>query len=748
MIGLRTLLLLRGAPGCGKTTWIRENGLADYALSADDLRGLCASPALTVSGSEEVSAANDKTVWDMLFKILETRMRNGEFTVIDATSSKTSEMNKYKKLCDEYKYRIYLVDFTGVPIDEAKRRNKMRPQKEWVPESAIDKMYARFDTQKVPSGITVIQPDQLDRIWLKKISLNHYNKIHHIGDIHGCYTALKEYLDSEGGIKDDEFYIFCGDYLDRGIENAEVLRFLLDVCDRSNVMLLEGNHERHLWTYGAEGVARSKDFEFRTKMQLDESGIEKRDIRKLYRRFGQCAYYHYAGSTYLVTHGGLSTIPENLTLVAASQMIKGVGAYKDMEAVNESFARNTDEDTFQIHGHRNLKRVPIQFGERSFNLEGGVEFGGDLRVLQLTPDGGQHEVYVKNTVFAPPEEISDEEKAEMNSVGDMILAMRENKFVGEKQFGNISSFNFTKNAFYDKVWDKQTTKARGLFVNIPRQKIVARSYDKFFNINEREETKFDGLERKLQFPVMAYVKENGFLGIIGYNDETDDLFITSKSNPEGEYSMWFREMFERTVAPASREKIKNICKNNNVSFVFECVDMEHDPHVIDYPESKLFLLDIVYNDIHFKKMPFYEVSNIADNLGIQHKELAFVLADWPTFYDWYYKVMEPDYKYDGRRIEGFVLEDASGFMLKMKLAYYSMWKYMRNVAHETIKNGYINGRRTGSLVTAMQNQFYGFCRELHEREDVEELPKDICSLRKMFFESEAGRPFAVEEQSA
>ena len=48
----------------------------------------------------------------------------------------------------------------------------------------------------------------------------------------------------------------------------------------------------------------------------------------------------------------------------------------------------------------------------------------------------------------------------------------------------------------------------------------------------------------------------------------------------------------------------------------------------------------------------------------------------------------------------------------------------------------------------MQNQFYGFCRELHEREDVEELPRDIISLRHMFFESEAGQPFAVEEQSA
>ena len=35
---MKTLLLLRGAPGCGKSTFIEQNGLKPYALSADDLR--------------------------------------------------------------------------------------------------------------------------------------------------------------------------------------------------------------------------------------------------------------------------------------------------------------------------------------------------------------------------------------------------------------------------------------------------------------------------------------------------------------------------------------------------------------------------------------------------------------------------------------------------------------------------------------------------------------------------------------
>ena len=111
--------------------------------------------------------------------------------------------------------------------------------------------------------------------------------------------------------------------------------------------------------------------------------------------------------------------------------------------------------------------------------------------------------------------------------------MNENRLLQLKKFGNISSLNFTSKAFNDRVWDEQTTKARGLYIDTFKGRIAARAYDKFFNINERPETKFDMLQHKLQFPVTAYVKEN------------------------------------------------------NVSFVFECVDMKHDPHIIEYPESSL-----------------------------------------------------------------------------------------------------------------------------------------------------------------
>lgn len=730
---MRILLLLRGAAGCGKSTWIKNNGLKPYTLSADDIRLLCQSPIMQVDGTEAISQSNDKFVWNTLFKLLEIRMMHGEFTVIDATNSKTSEMNRYKEICKTYRYRIYCVDFTDMPIEEVKRRNANREPLKRVPEEVIDKMYSRFNTQKIPSGIKAIKPDQLDTIWMKPLDLSEYRTIHHIGDIHGCNTVLQKYLSENGDIRDDEFYIFCGDYIDRGIENVEVLKYLISIMNRNNVLLLEGNHEKWLQIYGHDGIGHSKEFELITRPQLEGSNIRKKDIRRFYDRLAQCAYYKYDDNIFLVTHGGLSKIPDNLSMVATNQMIKGVGGYKETEDVAYTFSRTMPDNVYQIHGHRNVKSLPIQ-NDRVFNLEGHVEFGGCLRCVQVRHDG-IHAFEIKNDVFKSPDEINQDKAITHSSVADDILILRSNEYIKEKKYGNISSFNFNSQAFYNKAWDEQTIKARGLYIDTDKCRVVARGYSKFFNINERPETKFDMLKYKLRFPVTAYVKENGFLGIVSYNEYTDDLFITTKSNPEGDYAKWLKDMLYKKVSKENLDMMKEYIKEHNVSFVFECVDMEHDPHIIEYPESKLYLLDIIYNDMEFKKYDFNTLCYLSNKFGLIHKEKAYEISTWQEFFDWYQEILDNDYEYKGQKIEGFVIEDSVGYMTKVKLYYYNFWKFMRSIAYESIRKGCISPQRTSALTTPLANEFYYWVKNLHNDNDFENIPKDICTLRKAFYES-------------
>lgn len=726
---MRILLLLRGSASCGKSTWIEQHGLKPYTLSADDIRLLCQSPVMLADGSEGISQSNDGTVWKTLFSILEIRMQRGDFTVIDATNSKTSEMNRYREMCETYRYRIYCVDFTDIPIEEVKRRNAGRETFKKVPEEVIDNMYSRFRTQKIPSGIKVIRPDELDTIWLKLFDMSNYRKIHHIGDIHGCNTVLQRYLEDNGGLKDDEMYIFVGDYIDRGVENAEVVKFLISIMNRKNVLMLEGNHERWLWLWANDCTGRSKEFELITKPALDAAGINKKDVRQLYRKFGQCAYYKYGENIYLVTHAGLSTLPQNLSLVATEQMIKGVGNYDDFEKIAETFFDTTPDNCYQIHGHRNTKQMPTMVNDRVFNLEGHVEYGGCLRCVQVD-ESGIHCTELENEVYKTPE-MQEAQGVVESSIADIIISLRGNKYIQEKKFGNISSFNYTDKAFYDRVWDAQTTKARGLYLDTAKGKVTARAYDKFFNVNERPETKFEMLQHKLKFPVTAYVKENGFLGIVSYNEYEDGLFAASKSTIDSQYARYFQEMLQKKVTPENLERMKEYCKEKEVSFVFECVDMEHDPHIIDYSESRLFLLDIVYNQMEFARYGYDDLCHTAGLFGLEAKERAYEIADWQEFYDWYYDIMGSDYEYHGRKIEGFVIEDSGGYMTKIKLSYYNFWKFMRSVSHEAVRKGYIS--KTSALTTPLANEYYSWVRKLHDREDRDTLPRDICTLRKMFY---------------
>lgn len=537
-------------------------------------------------------------------------------------------------------------------------------------------MYSRFETQQIPAGIKKINPSELDSIWMKPMDLTSYDNVHIFGDIHGCNTVLQKRLDEIGGIKDDSFYIFLGDYIDRGIENAEVIKFLMSIKDRNNVYMLEGNHERWLWMWGNDLVSRSKEFELVTKPALEAEGISKADARNLYRKLGQCAYFTYGPETYLVTHGGLSTLPENLTLTPTEQMIKGVGSYDDFEKIAETFNNTTPDLCYQIHGHRNTKQVPIVVGERVFNLEGQVEFGGDLRSIHIGRVDEKHfavrMAYTKNTVFKNQEVRS----ITKSSLADTIIALRSSKYINETKFGDIPSFNFTKSAFEGNHWNEQTIKARGLYIDTGKGKVVARAYDKFFNINQTEETKLEMLQHKLKFPVTAYVKENGFLGIVSYVEGKADLFITTKSNPEGDWAKYLKNMIYRKMTDTNYKKMKDYIKKNDVSFVFECVDMTNDPHIIDYPESKLVLLDIVYNDINFKKYSYEEMCYVANQFGLQHKERACEISNWQEFYDWYHEILEESYEYNSKKIEGFVIEDSNGYMVKVKLTYYNFWKFM------------------------------------------------------------------------
>lgn len=735
---------MRGAMGCGKSTFIEQNGLKPYTLCADDIRLLCQAPVLGADGNYCISQKNERVVWQTLFNILEIRMKRGEFTVIDATNTKTSEMNRYKDLAKKYRYRIYCVDMTNVPIEVAKKRNKSRDPIKYVPEEAIDRAYARFATQKIPSGIKAIKPHELHTIFYRPIDLSKYNKVHVIGDIHGCYTALMDFMNNHD-INGNDFFIFLGDYLDRGLENVQTLEYLLDLWENhKNVYFLEGNHEAHLRNWANGEDIMSPEFRDRTAPKLEQAGIDKKRVRQFCRSFGQCSYFIFHGMNVLVTHGGLSTMPKNLTFVATEQMIKGVGDYKDARVVDDAFYTHTDEEYYSVHGHRNETNEPLQVNPATFNLNGEVEFGGDLRAVTFRHENWLDKNFIDqweipNSVYRIPEDVTKHNDEISNAeIHDVIEYMRASKYIDEKSFGNISSFNFTRGAFEDKVWDGMTTKARGLYIDTEHEQVVARGYEKFFNYGEMEFTKPEALARNLKFPVEAYVKENGFLGIVS-TDNDGELIFTSKSTMGGDHAVMVKENLYKIYGEETIEKMRKYANQYHVTFVFEIIDRERDPHIIRYNDNYAILLDIINNDMKFDKLPYGSLKYVAKDIGLEYKQHYKTLNNIKELSEFIDKATDPKFRLKTDRInddciEGFVFEDADGFMFKLKVAYYNDWKMLRTVANKIFRSGNINF--TGALQSIESNYFYGWCRdkfaELDKQGRWAYSKRDIIDLRNEF----------------
>lgn len=729
---MRVLLLLRGIQGSGKSTWIKENDLSMYTLSSDSLRLLFRSPTYDKFGKENIDQSANKEIWETLFKMLEYRMSKGEFTIIDACNVKENDILRYKALADKYKYRVYCVDFSDVTLEQAKLRNAQRSELKQVPNDVIEQFYANMQAQKIPKDIKVIDRNNwLNEIGFKCVSLDAFKKVVVIGDIHGCYTALQELL--KGGLNDDTYYIFVGDYMDRGMENGQTMEFMLSIMECPNVCLLEGNHERWINRYSHDEIVTSREFILNTQPQIAE--ISKKSLRIFYRKLRQCILFDFCGKRYFVSHAGVSRLNDrDLIFMATDTFINGVGEYADVYDCHRAFANRYD--IIQIHGHRNVKQLPI-YQDGAYNLEGSVEFGGYLRAVEISKNGILP-IEIKNNVYR-----NDYEKYGKRNEGangecelfNLVEKLRsDKKSIKEKQFDNISSFNFTKGVFYDKNWNNTTTKARGLFVNTDNYTISARAYDKFFNINERRETELNSLKVTLKFPVSCYLKYNGFLGILGYDEKNNKLLFCSKSSIGGKFSECFENIFMSKYKDKYDEILAYI-KENNVSLIFEVIDNVNDPHIIKYSESDIILLDVVSRDISFKNKNYKDLQKFAKEFGFNVKEIAYTLNSWQEFEAWYSNVVSEDFKYEGEYVEGFVVVDSNNFMTKVKCCYYSFWKFMRSIAEDVLMpdaNGVRKGvsKKISGVDSEECKKFYEFLLELYSNNYCGSI--DIITLREMY----------------
>ena len=249
-----------------------------------------------------------------------------------------------------------------------------------------------------------------------------------------------------------------------------------------------------------------------------------------------------------------------------------------------------------------------------------------------------------------------------------------NEFIAAADDGRISmhelkinnktllGFKYTTNTVYSEDWDSVSLHARGIVFEYETGKVLARPFDKFFNLGEminvetgelksiagyvKQHLGFDNLSgdyKHQKFRVMD--KLDGSLGIAFWTGV--DWYVKTAGSFESDQAKWANDWFDMLINPNILDKSK--------TYLFEII-YDEDKHPIEYDFEGLVLLGIIDTQTGIEE-PLSEILRVAKELNIRHAEvLEFTDFDEVVKYA----------KNLPKTKEGVVITFENGFKLKVK----------------------------------------------------------------------------------
>lgn len=202
-----------------------------------------------------------------------------------------------------------------------------------------------------------------------------------ISDIHGCSKTLKTLIDKIGLGKQDKIY-FLGDYIDRGIDSAGVIDFIIDLKEQGyDIYPLKGNHEENL-IYAYENYKPKMFQNFVVRMNnsanlLDEEG----KLKTKYLNFAVNLPYFIELEDFWLVHAGFNTSIEDI--------------FSDTIAMIEIRRFEYDEEKLKgkkvIHGHQvfyiNEIETAIKENKNIVPLDNGCVYSKPHKIYDYTQVG-------------------------------------------------------------------------------------------------------------------------------------------------------------------------------------------------------------------------------------------------------------------------------------------------------------------------------------------------------------------------
>jgi predicted kinase len=136
-MAMSRLIITRGLPASGKTTFARKLQPGVVRVNRDDIRRMLHGERLYTPWAEGQVTAVQRTTVEVL-------LRAGADVCVDDTNLRPRTVREWADLAAHLGATFEVHDFTDVPVDECVRRDADRPESERVGEEAIRVMHQRY----------------------------------------------------------------------------------------------------------------------------------------------------------------------------------------------------------------------------------------------------------------------------------------------------------------------------------------------------------------------------------------------------------------------------------------------------------------------------------------------------------------------------------------------------------------------------------------------------------------------------
>ena len=210
-----------------------------------------------------------------------------------------------------------------------------------------------------------------------------YNYV--IGDVQGCFEALKALLKTIQFDPDQDFIWFAGDLVARGENSLGALRFIKKLVERNAAATVLGNHDLTLLA-AARGIKAIKD---KDNIRDVIDAIDSDDLIDWLRKQPLCVF---PNATTVLTHAGIPTNWTAEQTAALAAEVEAVIAADDFDVVDaflkEMYGKEPTLWSDELTGHARLRCIVNYLTRmRLTDSAGRLEFSFKDALSDPMPEG-------------------------------------------------------------------------------------------------------------------------------------------------------------------------------------------------------------------------------------------------------------------------------------------------------------------------------------------------------------------------